>query len=449
MVVAPPVVTPPLVTPPVVGGNPPPVTPPVVVVDTPPPVTPPVVVVDTPPPVTPPVVVVDTPPPVTPPVVTPPVVAPPVVAPPAASMTVVASNVDAPTSAVVTGTDIADQIYGGRGNDTIHGGAGNDVITGDGPGTISAALHVDVSLANVADPTAYVVTISNVPAGATLSAGVNDGHGTWTLTGDQLAGLSISSSDLGGFTLAVKATATDGSGATAQSAITVSLDGGGDPGNNDVIYGGAGNDTIDGGLGNDTLFDGDGNDLVTGAEGDDHFMAGAGNDTYVGGDGFDTIDFSVAAGFGVGGVYVSLADGIASDMGNGTGEDVVYAEGVVGSVGGDFIFGSAVANTIDGGLGDDLIIGGAGADTLTGGLGSDTFIIQAEDFAISATVDTITDLQVGDIVMLGGMTQVSLVDNGNSSTLYADVNGQTHAIVELQGITGMTLDDLYQQGLLA
>ena len=378
-------------------------------------------------------------------VVTPPPPPPP--PPPAPVMAlVVASVVNASTNDTTTGTDAADQLTGGAGNDTIFGGAGDDVITGDGQGRVTVALDIKATLSNVADASAYTVVVSGMPAGATLSAGTDNGDGTWTLSSSQVAGLTISSSDQGAFTLGVTATATGGSGATATSTLAVSLAAGSD----DVLDGGDGNDVIDGGNGSDTLIDGAGNDLVYGGADNDTFRAGAGNDRYDGGDGFDTIDFSQAAGFGTGGVYVNLFDGIASDMGNGTGEDIIGGvEGVIGSVGGDLIFGNAVANKIDGKQGDDLLIGGAGADTLTGGEGNDIFIMQAEDFAVSASIDTITDLQVGDVVMLGGMTPTSLVDNGQSSTLYADVNGQMLAVVELQGISGLSLDDLYNQGMLA
>ena len=70
------------------------------------------------------------------------------------------------------------------------------------------------------------ITISGVPAGAVLSAGTNNGNGTWTLTPAQLTGLTITppaNSDAD-FTLTVTATATESaSGATATSSSILSV----------------------------------------------------------------------------------------------------------------------------------------------------------------------------------------------------------------------------------
>src|SRR5262249_39274707 len=47
------------------------------------------------------------------------------------------------------------------------------------------------------------ITISGVPAGASLSAGVNQGGGVWLLTPAQLAGLTLTVADPGPITLQV------------------------------------------------------------------------------------------------------------------------------------------------------------------------------------------------------------------------------------------------------
>src|SRR5207248_2659377 len=55
------------------------------------------------------------------------------------------------------------------------------------------------------------VTISGVPSGASLSAGTDNGNGTWTLTPDQLSGLTLTpaaNSDVD-FSLQVTATSTE------------------------------------------------------------------------------------------------------------------------------------------------------------------------------------------------------------------------------------------------
>ncbi|MBD0335894.1 MAG: esterase-like activity of phytase family protein, partial [Cyanobacteria bacterium Co-bin13] len=70
----------------------------------------------------------------------------------------------------------------------------------------------------------------------------------------------------------------------------------GEPGGNDVIYGGAGNDRIGGKSGNDQLFGEAGDDQIWGDDGDDLLRGGPGNDTLTGGRGIDT--FVLAAGEG-------------------------------------------------------------------------------------------------------------------------------------------------------
>ncbi len=378
-------------------------------------------------------------------------VTPPPPPPPALVMMTLTTPMvaDATTDDTITGTDAADTIRGGAGNDTLIGGGGDDVIFGDSYGSVTVPLTINASLENAADPDAFAIVISGLPNGASLSAGTNNGDGSWTLMPADLTGLTITSSDSAGFTLAVVATATDGSGVTASSELAVTLAGG----NADFIDGGAGNDILDGGWGNDTLIGGEGNDTVYGGAGDDIFIAGPGNDSYFGDEGFDTIDYSGGTASFYNGMYVNLETGIASGVSNGTGDDRLYGiEGVVGSNGGDLIFGSALANTLAGGDGDDVIVGGAGADTLTGGQGSDTFLIRYGDVFDAAGnwqgADTITDLQFGDTLMLEGLGALSLQDDGQTSTLFTTVNGQSVQVAVLEGVTGLSLDQMTEFGMI-
>lgn len=96
----------------------------------------------------------------------------------------------------------------------------------------------------------------------------------------------------------------------------------GEPGGNDIIFGGAGNDRIGGKSGNDTLFGEAGDDAIWGDDGDDLLRGGLGNDRLVGdnfsgGSGSDT--FVLAAGegtdlildFELGRDLIGLADGLS------------------------------------------------------------------------------------------------------------------------------------------
>ncbi|MBM3525101.1 MAG: calcium-binding protein, partial [Alphaproteobacteria bacterium] len=93
------------------------------------------------------------------------------------------------------------------------------------------ALSITSTLADTDGSESQSIVISGVPSGAVLSAGTNNGDGTWTLTSGQLAGLTItppSNSDTD-FTLTVVSTATEANGgdtasSTATLAVTVAAD---------------------------------------------------------------------------------------------------------------------------------------------------------------------------------------------------------------------------------
>ncbi|WP_181850436.1 Ig-like domain-containing protein, partial [Thalassospira profundimaris] len=90
----------------------------------------------------------------------------------------------------------------------------------------SIALDIDAGLADVSE--VLSITISGVPDGAVLSAGADNGDGTWTLTADDLEGLTITPADdySGSFDLGVTVTSTDGDDTAATSgSITVDVAG--------------------------------------------------------------------------------------------------------------------------------------------------------------------------------------------------------------------------------
>jgi hypothetical protein len=98
------------------------------------------------------------------------------------------------------------------GNETGISGAEDQVI----------ALNLEATLADTDGSETLAVTISGLPLGASLSAGVPNADGTWTLTQGQLAGLTLSTpaNFNGDFTLRVEASATEGSnGDTATTLI--------------------------------------------------------------------------------------------------------------------------------------------------------------------------------------------------------------------------------------
>ena len=97
------------------------------------------------------------------------------------------------------------------------------VTANDVAGNEDTAIALDVTsaLSDTDGSETLSVVVSGVPTGASLSAGTDNGDGTWTLTQGQLTGLSITppaDSDAD-FTLTVTSTSTDG----ADTAQTVNL----------------------------------------------------------------------------------------------------------------------------------------------------------------------------------------------------------------------------------
>ena len=89
------------------------------------------------------------------------------------------------------------------------------------------ALNIDAAVTDLdGSESISSILIAGVPAGAVLSAGTDNGNGTWTLTPAQLANLTITppkDSDAD-FTLTVTATATEiSTGATATNSINLSV----------------------------------------------------------------------------------------------------------------------------------------------------------------------------------------------------------------------------------
>ncbi len=156
------------------------------------------------------------------------------------------------------------------------------------PLTIAAAVAGTEGVASV--------TVSDVPDGATLSAGTDQGDGTWLLAPDDLDGLTItppanSSTD---FSLRVTATSTDDGVTSAVLAVAVAavadmpmlavsdidIGGGGLP-TDDVLRGTRGEDVLVGGAGDDTLKGEGGEDVLHGGVGDDLLLGGKGEDVFV------------------------------------------------------------------------------------------------------------------------------------------------------------------------
>jgi len=370
-------------------------------------------------------------------------------------------SVETPPGAVIEGTSKADELYGTMGDDEIEGGAGHDVIYGDSdfvpgddekddkgkddkdddkgkddkgdddkddehgrghgrddedeeggdeggdegpdaPEALVVPLDVNAALTDIDGSEALSIEISNVPDGALLSVGTDNGDGTWSLLADDLSHLDdltmtlAAGSDLAAFELGVSATSSElesGETATATATIDVTFEGG--EGGDDYIDGGAGNDEIYGGGGDDTILGGKGRDELYGEAGDDTLDGGAGRDEIYGG----------------------------------AGDDVI-----VGGKGRDELYGEAGDDTLDGGAGRDEIYGGAGDDTLVGGGGADEFIFHAGDGD-----DIVLDLSHKDVLRFEGQ-EFDMDDFILQSDSETDVTTITFG--ENAGVS-VTLNDVY------
>ena len=309
---------------------------------------------------------------------------------------------------VHTGTDAAETLEGGDGDDTITGNAGadtfafapghgNDTITDFADGEDTIDLSAFAGITSFSDLTA---TQDGSDTVIDLSA-----HGGGTVT---LQGVSPSDLDVDDFTF-------------YQS----------------VRSGTDAAETLEGGGADDTITGLGGDDILTGNEGADTFVFALDH-------GDDTItDFTVNQDKIDLSAFTDIAR-IKDMMGKQDGSDAVidlynHGGGTITLQGvslsdldvDDFVFyqnvytGTAAAETLEGDGGDDRITGLGGDDTLTGNEGADSFV-----FASGHGSDTITDFSgiAGDSIDLTAFTGITgfadLTTMQNGSDTVIDLAGE-------------------------
>jgi Ca2+-binding RTX toxin-like protein len=346
-----------------------------------------------------------------------------------------------------------------------HSGSGHSGHDDDVPEGVTYALEISSALRDTDGSESLSVRISGLPPGATLSAGIHNADGTWTLSPADLAGLTLTvdPSVTQDFTIQVAGIATEADGSVAETVTTVHVDvnpetaeGGveivGTSGD-DLLVGGAGNDSILGQGGDDQLLGGAGNDVLDGGAGDDSLFGDAGDDVLLGGAGNDTLDGGagndqLAGGEGddrlAGGAGNDVLEGGAGNdvLAGGEGDDqLAGGEGddqLAGGEGNDQLDGGAGNDQLDGGAGDDVLRGGAGDDTLTGGEGADTFIFNAE-----SGKSIITDIMNQDKLVFEGQefnaADLILSENDKGDVVIAFAN-KPGTSVTLEGVKKEDLD---------
>ena len=128
---------------------------------------------------------------------------------------VTATSIDGSTSNALFDIEITD------------GNEGGLVLTTNSSGDEDSAITLDIQVSNVEVGATVVVTIGSVPTGAVLSAGTDNGDGTWTLDESDLSGLTItpSSHSDDDFTLSVQTDITEnGVTQSYNNSINVTVD---------------------------------------------------------------------------------------------------------------------------------------------------------------------------------------------------------------------------------
>lgn len=313
------------------------------------------------------------------------------------------------------GGDGNDQLVGGPGKDTLHGEGGDDslfgrsgndsLVGGDGADTLIGGPDRD----SVRGDSGNDVLLGNAGRD-TLLGGLGDDSVDGGDGDDRLDG-SVGNDTLRGGNGADRIETGEGENLvyggpdrdsifSGAGADTVRGGGGDDrielKGGHDKAWGGHGNDAIFGGRGQDTLIGGAGDDSLDGADGADRIIGGPGHDRILGGRGDNSLSGGAGNDFVSGGVGVTnggtgndevwaegIVNGGAGDdtlrgqgtLNGGEGDDHIWAGGLLnGGNGNDILRGYGSDDRLSGGDGRDFLVGSAGRDTLIGGAGDDLLL---------------------------------------------------------------------------
>jgi Ca2+-binding RTX toxin-like protein len=288
---------------------------------------------------------------------------------------------------VLTGTNAANVMVGGLGNDTLDGLGGADALKGGagddriqvadlaflnidgGTGTDTLALTgsgLTLNLASIADTKLQGIEEIDLGAGGNtlrLTAlevrNLSETSNTLRVTG--ATGASVSFDDTGwvqGATSDGFVTFTNGTATAIVAQALLAPPPSGPTNGNDNLAGTTGNDSIDGLAGNDSILGAAGNDTLTGGAGADTLGGGAGDDLFFVSDAADVV--IELAGGGADTIIASVNMTMPDQV-----EVLQIASGIsgitlTGGAGNDMLVGNGLANTFNGGAGDDVILAGNG-----------------------------------------------------------------------------------------
>lgn len=258
----------------------------------------------------------------------------------------------------------------------------------------------------------------------------------------------------------------------------------------EFLRGGTGDDTLTGTGGADTIYGGggvivkeDGDDVLTGGQGRDLILGNAGNDFILAdGESFEPDatagDDNVFGGLGEDTIYGGDGDDILAG-GGGIGHPQDPSDKIYGGLGADILIGNGLndtliagnaatddsdteTNMLFGGIGQDQLYGSAGDDVLAGQFGFDVLMGNggADAFLFGfneAAEDVVVDFTSGeDTVYIESHAAVQSFDDliiteieGSTHISYVNTDGdRTFGLVKLQGVTGLTSDDIVVGSLL-
>ena len=338
---------------------------------------------------------------------------------------------------LLTGSDQAESLAGGAGNDVIYGGAGADTLSGGaGPDRMSGGAGADLFVIGLRESVVgqmdtildfqsedrlffangvsvvasyYEATFASFTearnyATVEIEAGRKEiivaGVGTQVFVfvdsnnqnvfPDVVALDNVSLAQIG------PSNFVDSTGAVAPPEVIDRIN------SDDTLAGDAGPNTINGQAGNDT---------ISGGGGADSLIGGVGDDRLQGDDGADTLEGQAGADTGSGGA----------------GDD-----SLVGGEGGDVLQGDDGADTLQ---------GGAGADTLSGGAGNDLFIfVLGETRNAAGDLDVITDIRPGDRLVFGGGQLASGMTSLSGARTFAEASALANAAISTGEVNFVVVD---------
>ena len=286
---------------------------------------------------------------------------------------------------LLTGTNAANVMLGGLGNDTLNGLGGADALKGGagddrvqvadlaflnidgGSGTDTLALTgsgLTLNLASIGDTKLQDIEAIDLGAGGNtlrLTAlevrNLSDTSNTLRVTGG--TGATVQFDDTGwvqGATAGGFVTFTNGTATALVAEALLAPPPSGPTNGNDNLAGTGGNDSIDGLAGNDSILGAAGNDSLSGGAGADTLGGGAGNDLFFVTDAADVV--IELAGGGADTIIASVSMTMPDQV-----EVLQIASGIsgitiTGGAGNDMLVGNALANNFNGGAGDDVILAG-------------------------------------------------------------------------------------------